>query len=30
MPLASSFELSKKKGKEAYVQPIIEGTHIRY
>ncbi|MDR1538598.1 MAG: DUF1156 domain-containing protein [Clostridiales bacterium] len=30
MPLASSFELSKKKGKEAYVQPIIEGTNIRY
>ena len=30
MPLASSFELSKKKGKEAYVQPIIEGTYIRY
>jgi putative DNA methylase len=30
MPLASSFELSKKKGKEAYVQPIIEGNKIRY
>jgi putative DNA methylase len=30
MPLASSFELSKKKGKEAYVQPIIEGANIRY
>lgn len=30
MPLASSFELSKKKGKEAYVQPIIEGKTIRY
>lgn len=30
MPLASSFELSKKKGKEAYVQPIIEGKNIRY
>lgn len=30
MPLASSFELSKKKRKEAYVQPIIEGTYIRY
>ena len=30
MPLASSFELSKKKGKEAYVQPIIEGKKIRY
>jgi putative DNA methylase len=30
MPLASSFELSKKKGKEAYIQPVIEGTNIRY
>ena len=30
MPLASSFELSKKKGKEAFIQPIIEGTTIRY
>ena len=30
MPLASSFELSKKKGKEAYVRPIIEGKNIRY
>lgn len=30
MPLASSFELSKKKGKEAFVQPIIEGSKIRY
>lgn len=30
MPLASSFELSKKKGKEAYVQPIIEGKNIHY
>lgn len=30
MPLANSFELSKKKGKEAYIQPIIEGTNIRY
>ena len=30
MPLASRFELSKKKGKEAYVQPIIEGKNIRY
>jgi putative DNA methylase len=30
MPLASSFELSKKKGKEAYIQPIIEGKAIRY
>jgi putative DNA methylase len=30
MPLASSFELSKKKGKEAYVQPVIEGNNVRY
>ena len=30
MPLASSFELSKKKGKEAYIQPIIEGLNVRY
>lgn len=30
MPLASTFELSKKKGKEAYIQPIIEGNKIRY
>ena len=30
MPLASSFELSKKKGKEAFVQPVIEGKRIRY
>jgi putative DNA methylase len=30
MPLANSFELSKKKGKEAYIQPIIEGKNIRY
>ena len=30
MPLANSFELSKKKGKEAYIQPIIEGKKIRY
>ena len=30
MPLASSFELSRKKGKEAYVQPIIEGKNIHY
>lgn len=30
MPLASSFELSKKKGKEAYIKPIIEGKKIRY
>ena len=30
MPLASSFELSKKKGKETYIQPIIEGKKVRY
>ena len=30
MPLANSFELSKKKGKEAYIQPIIEGKAIHY
>jgi putative DNA methylase len=30
MPLASSFKLSKKEGKEAYIQPIIEGKKIRY
>ena len=30
MPLTSSFVLSKKKGKEVYVQPIIEGKLIRY
>jgi putative DNA methylase len=30
MPLANSFELSKKKGKEAYIHPVIEGKKIRY
>ncbi len=30
MPLANSFELSTKKGKEAYIQPIVEGETIRY
>jgi putative DNA methylase len=30
MPLASSFELCKKKGKEAYIQPVIEDKNIRY
>lgn len=30
MPLASSFELSKKKGKEAWVKPIPDGDHIRF
>ena len=30
MPLASSFVLSKKKEKEAWIEPIIDGKHIRY
>jgi len=30
MPLANSFVLSKKKGKEAYIQPLIDGKNIRY
>ncbi|WP_353948617.1 DUF1156 domain-containing protein [Sporolactobacillus sp. Y61] len=30
MPLARSFILSKKKGKEAYVEPIIAGKSITY
>lgn len=30
MPLANSFVLSKKKGKEAYIQPIIKDNNIRY
>ncbi|GHV35252.1 hypothetical protein FACS1894187_07560 [Synergistales bacterium] len=30
MPLASSFELSKKKGKEAYIKPVIDGNTITY
>lgn len=30
MPLASSFVLSKKKGSEAHIRPIIEGDHITY
>ena len=30
VPLASSFILSSKVGKEAYVQPIIEGDHYRF
>ena len=30
MPLASSFQLSKKKGHEAYVNPVIEGSKIKY
>lgn len=30
MPLASSFILSKKKGKEAYIEPNISGSEITY
>jgi putative DNA methylase len=30
MPLASTFELSKKKGKEAYIKPVIEDNIIHY
>lgn len=30
MPLASSFVLSKKKGNEAWVEPIVEDKKIRY
>lgn len=30
MPLASSFILSKKKGHEAYVEPIFDGDEINY
>ncbi len=30
MPLASSFVLSANKGKEIYVNPVIEGKRIRY
>lgn len=30
MPLASSFVLSKKKGKEAWVEPIIEKGEVHY
>jgi len=30
MPLINSFEISKKKGKETYIQPIIEGKTVRY
>ena len=30
MPLVSSFVLSKKKGKEAFIQPVIEGKNIHY
>lgn len=30
MPLASSFVLSKKKGKEAWVKPIPAGNHVEF
>jgi putative DNA methylase len=30
MPLASSFQLSQAKGREAFIQPVIEGKTIRY
>ena len=30
VPLASTFVLSRKKGKEAYIQPIIEGDSYRF
>src|SRR5690554_2338868 len=30
VPLASSFILSSKKGKESYVQPVIEGDQYRF
>ena len=30
MPLASTFVLSKKKGKEAWAKPIVEGNHVRF
>jgi len=30
VPLASTFVLSKKEGKEAYVQPVIEGDGYRF
>lgn len=30
MPLASSFVLSKKKGKEAWIEPVIDGKNISY
>jgi putative DNA methylase len=30
VPLASTFMLSTKTGKEAYVEPIIEGEHYRF
>lgn len=30
MPLVRSFELSRKKGKETYVEPIVEGATVRF
>lgn len=30
VPLASSFVLSSKKGKEAYVQPVVDGDQYRF
>lgn len=30
MPLASSFWLGKKKGKEAWINPIVEGRRVRF
>jgi len=30
MPLTSSFIMSKKKGKEAFVEPVIDGKNIEY
>ena len=30
MPLVSNFVLSRKNGKEAYIQPIIDGRKMRY
>ena len=30
MPLVRSFWLSKKKGKEAWVRPVVEGTRVRF
>lgn len=30
MPLAKSFDISKKKGHEAFIQPVIEGNKISY
>ena len=30
VPLASTFILSSKEGKESYVQPVVEGDHYRF